>query len=126
MITDTEAEYQSYALTGELLGVFCEYLWENWPCYNGITLITLYCFFIDRSMLWEYSENIKSQSSYQLYNFHNIGCNHYHFGMEIVPREKVCHKQYSLLYLNKYAHIETINDLGSIFNIKALKFYIQM
>ena len=40
MITGSEAEYQSDAestkdtsyliLTGELWGVFCEYLWENW------------------------------------------------------------------------------------------------
>ena len=43
-----ETEYQSdaaatkdtpyLALTGELWGVFCEYLWENWPRYNGNTL----------------------------------------------------------------------------------------
>ena len=26
------------ALTSELWGVFCEYLWENWPRYNGTTL----------------------------------------------------------------------------------------
>ena len=48
MITRTEAEYQSEAgstkdtpyltLTGELWGVFCEYLSENWPRYNGTTL----------------------------------------------------------------------------------------
>ena len=29
-------------------GVFCEYLWENWPCYNGTALYstnpkTIYC-----------------------------------------------------------------------------------
>ena len=44
----TEAEYQSdagptkdtpyLALTGELWDVFCEYLWETWPRYNGATL----------------------------------------------------------------------------------------
>ena len=28
------------ALMGELRGVFCEYLWENWQRYNGIAL---YC-----------------------------------------------------------------------------------
>ena len=48
MITGTEAEYQSgagstkdtpyLALTGELWGVFCGYLWENWPRYNDIAL----------------------------------------------------------------------------------------
>ena len=47
MNTGTEAEYQSDAgstkdmpyldLTGELWGVFCEYLWEN-SCYNGPAL----------------------------------------------------------------------------------------
>ena len=26
------------ALTGELRGVFCEYLWENWPRYNSTAL----------------------------------------------------------------------------------------
>ena len=26
------------ALMGELWGVFCEYLWENWPRYNGTAL----------------------------------------------------------------------------------------
>ena len=26
------------ALTGELWSVFYEYLWENWPCYNGTAL----------------------------------------------------------------------------------------
>ena len=26
------------ALVGELWGVFCEYLWENWPHYNGTAL----------------------------------------------------------------------------------------
>ena len=26
------------ALTGELWGVFCEYLWEMWPRYNGTAL----------------------------------------------------------------------------------------
>ena len=48
MITETEAEHQSYAgstkntpylaLTGNLWGVFCEYLRENWSCYNSTTL----------------------------------------------------------------------------------------
>ena len=48
MITGTEAEYQSgagstkdtpyLALTGDLWGVFCEYLWKNWPRYNGTAL----------------------------------------------------------------------------------------
>ena len=50
MITGTEVEYQSdagstkdnpyLALTGELWDVFCEYLWEKWPRYNGTAL---YC-----------------------------------------------------------------------------------
>ena len=44
----TEAEYQPdagstkytpyLALTGEPWGVFCEYLLENWPRYNGTAL----------------------------------------------------------------------------------------
>ena len=48
MIIEIEAEYQSdagttkdtpyLALTGELWGVFCEYLWENQPRYNGTPL----------------------------------------------------------------------------------------
>ena len=48
MIIEIEAEYQSdagttkdtpyLALTGELWGVFCEYLWENQPRYNGTAL----------------------------------------------------------------------------------------
>ena len=48
MIIEIEAEYQSdagttkdtpyLALTGELWGVFCEYLWENQPRYNGPAL----------------------------------------------------------------------------------------
>ena len=48
MIRDTDAEYQAdagstkdtpyLALTGELWGVFREYLWENWPRYNGTAL----------------------------------------------------------------------------------------
>ena len=47
-IEGAEAEYQSDAgstkdtpylvLPGELWGVFCEYLWENWLRYNGTTL----------------------------------------------------------------------------------------
>ena len=48
MIIEIVAEYQSdagttkdtpyLALTGELWGVFCEYLWENQPRYNGTAL----------------------------------------------------------------------------------------
>ena len=48
MITGTEAEYLSdagskkdtpyLALSGELWGDFSEYLWENWPRYNGTAL----------------------------------------------------------------------------------------
>ena len=48
MTTETEAEYQLDAvspketpylgLTGELWGLFCEYLWENWPRFNGTAL----------------------------------------------------------------------------------------
>ena len=47
----TEAEYESdaeskkytpyLALMGELWGVFCEYLWGNWPSYNGTTMHVL-------------------------------------------------------------------------------------
>ena len=48
MIIEIEKEYQSdagttkytphLAPTGELWGVFCEYLWENQPRYNGTAL----------------------------------------------------------------------------------------
>ena len=48
MIAGTQAEYQSdagstkdtpyLALTAELWGAFCEYFWENWPCYYGTAL----------------------------------------------------------------------------------------
>ena len=45
MIIEIEAEYQSdagttkdLALTGDLWGVFCEYLRENQPRYNGTAL----------------------------------------------------------------------------------------
>ena len=48
MIIEIEAEHQSdagttkhtpyLALTGELWGVFCEYLWENQPRYNDTAL----------------------------------------------------------------------------------------
>ena len=43
MIIETEIEYQAdagstKATPGELSCVFCEYLWENWPRYNGIRL----------------------------------------------------------------------------------------
>ena len=48
VITGTEAEYQLDAgstkdtpyltLTGELQGVFWEYLWENWLHYNNTAL----------------------------------------------------------------------------------------
>ena len=31
---------------GELWDVFCEYLWENWPRYNGTALYVLAFFFI--------------------------------------------------------------------------------
>ena len=51
MILGTRAEYQSgakstkdtpyLALTGELWGVFWEYIWENWPRYNGTALYYL-------------------------------------------------------------------------------------
>ena len=30
------------ALTGEIWGVFCGYLWENWPRYNGTALYLKY------------------------------------------------------------------------------------
>ena len=48
MITGIETDYQSdagstkdnryLALTDELWGAFCEYLWENWQRYNGTAL----------------------------------------------------------------------------------------
>ena len=48
MIVGTQAEYQSdagstkdsphLALMGELWGGFCDYVWENWPRYNGTAL----------------------------------------------------------------------------------------
>ena len=52
IITGTKAEYQTnsgslkdtpyLALTGELWGAFCKYLWENWPRYNGTAIILLH------------------------------------------------------------------------------------
>ena len=52
MIILSEAEYQPdhgsikdnpyLALTGELWGVFCEYVWENWLRYNGTALYFQY------------------------------------------------------------------------------------
>ena len=51
MIAGTEPECQSdagstkdtpyLALTGEIRAVFCEYLWENWPRYNGTALYAI-------------------------------------------------------------------------------------
>ena len=48
MNAEIEAEYESdagstkdtpyLALTGEHWGVFCGYLWENWPRYSGTAL----------------------------------------------------------------------------------------
>ena len=48
MIAETQTEHQSDAgstkdtpyltLTGELWGVFSEYFWESWQCYNGTAL----------------------------------------------------------------------------------------
>ena len=61
MIKGTDAEYQLdagptknipyLALTGEQLGVFGEYLWENWPRFHG-TALYLVCkyFHIGRGM----------------------------------------------------------------------------
>ena len=59
MIIEIEAEYQSDAgttkdtpyldLTGELWGVFCEYLSENQPRYNGTAL---YLFLLCCVLLW--------------------------------------------------------------------------
>ena len=53
MIAGAETEYQSDAgstkdtpyltLTGEIWAVFCEYLWENWPRYNGNALYIIKC-----------------------------------------------------------------------------------
>ena len=50
-MTMTEVKYKSgvistedipyLALTGELWGVFCEHLGENWPHYNGTALYVL-------------------------------------------------------------------------------------
>ena len=48
MIAETQVEYHSDAistndtpylgLSGELWDVICEYVWENWPRYNGTAL----------------------------------------------------------------------------------------
>ena len=35
---DCAAECILWALTGELWGVFREYLWKKWQCYNGTAL----------------------------------------------------------------------------------------
>ena len=60
------AEYQSYAestkdtpylaLTGEIWGVFCEYLWENWLLYNDPTLLY-------KSMVYVKNDNKDSKQS---------------------------------------------------------------
>ena len=46
------------ALTGELWGVFCEYLWENWPRYNGTAL---YC---TNHYLRQWGPKFLSQTAY--------------------------------------------------------------
>ena len=52
MIIEIDAEYHSdagstkhtpyLALAGELWGVCCDYLWENWPRYDGTALYIIY------------------------------------------------------------------------------------
>ena len=38
MLTKNTKDIPYLALTGELWGIFCEYLWENLPRYNGTAL----------------------------------------------------------------------------------------
>ena len=72
MITGIVAEYQSeaestkdtpyLAQSGELWGVFCEYLWENWPRYSSTTL------YFEPEMYW----NIKIIKSIKVLKFFQI------------------------------------------------------
>ena len=41
-------------LTGELCGVFCKYLWENWPRFNGAALHTYNRCIRDDVSKWKY------------------------------------------------------------------------
>ena len=38
--------HKSHTITGELWGVFCEYLWQNWPRYNGTALYLYLIWFL--------------------------------------------------------------------------------
>ena len=71
MIAGTETENRSdaettkdtpyLALTGDLLDVFCEYLWENWPRYNGTALYMDFDNLITLApptpVIWKYASN---------------------------------------------------------------------
>ena len=41
------------ALTGEIWGVFCGYLWENWPRYNG-TALYWDCIHLTEFIIWTF------------------------------------------------------------------------
>ena len=45
------------ALTGELWGIFCEYLWENWPRFNSTAPYLHFISFpyAERTVSWELS-----------------------------------------------------------------------
>ena len=53
------------ALTGELWGAFCEYLWENWPCCNGIAL-----YFVQLSQLTSVFQNSRPHANFKLILLH--------------------------------------------------------
>ena len=80
MIAGTEAEYQSdagstnytpyHTLTGELWSVFCWYLLENLPCYNGTALYSVLPYFTDVAMTldslwftWCFHENLRDEKT---------------------------------------------------------------
>ena len=76
MIIEIEAEYQSdagttkdtpyLALTGELWGVFCEYLWENQPRYNGTALYLHFVSFlhIDMTQVVDILPQVRQEPTY--------------------------------------------------------------
>ena len=95
MIIGTEAEYQSnagstqdtpyLALTGELWGVLCEYLWQNWPRYNGTALyITCYIIVMIEKIMWNGGISGAYALGLPRYFLHSLLCRHipyYHPGV---------------------------------------------
>ena len=68
------------------------------------------------------------RNSCPVYNFHNIECKHFNFGMQIVPREKVCRvlHQLNMRIITLLVILSTF-DLFRIHeancNARAFKFY---